>query len=52
MAVTRMEAADRKGIPVAFLVNRESRIVWVGHPMPLEEHTIESLLAETIQNQK
>jgi thiol-disulfide isomerase/thioredoxin len=52
MAVTWMEAADRKGIPVAFLVNRESRIVWVGHPMALEEHTIESLLAEAIQNQK
>jgi thiol-disulfide isomerase/thioredoxin len=52
MAVTWMEAADRKGIPVAFLVNREGRIVWVGHPMALEEHTIESLLAEAIQNQE
>ena len=36
MAKNWMEAADQKGIPTAFLVNKEGNIAWIGHPMELE----------------
>jgi thiol-disulfide isomerase/thioredoxin len=41
MAKAWMEAAGQGGIPSAFIVDKESRIAWIGHPMqmdkPLEE---------------
>jgi thiol-disulfide isomerase/thioredoxin len=41
MAKSWMQAAGQNGIPTAFVVNGESKIVWIGHPMtmdkPLEE---------------
>ena len=46
MAKTWMEAADRKGIPSAFLVNTKGTIAWIGHPMQLKEQAIEAALAE------
>lgn len=45
MAKTWMEAADRNGIPSAFLVNSKGVIIWIGHPMELEEETIQAALA-------
>jgi thiol-disulfide isomerase/thioredoxin len=38
MATTWMKAANRNGIPTAFIVDRDSKIAWIGHPMAgLEE---------------
>jgi len=37
MAKTWMQAAGQNGIPAAFIVNKESRIAWIGHPMQMEE---------------
>jgi thiol-disulfide isomerase/thioredoxin len=32
-----MEPAELRGIPSAFIVDREGRIAWVGHPMQMDE---------------
>ena len=45
MAVTWMDAADQNGIPTAFIVNQHGRIAWIGHPMELDEKTLEDILA-------
>lgn len=45
MAKTWMEAAGRKGIPSAFLVDTKGVIAWIGHPMELKEAVIEQVLA-------
>lgn len=45
MAVNWMEAAGQSGIPTAFLVNKEGKIAWIGHPMTLKESLIEEVLA-------
>ena len=37
MAKTWMEAAGQPGIPTAFIVNREGKIAWIGHPMAIDE---------------
>jgi thiol-disulfide isomerase/thioredoxin len=37
MAKEWMEAAGRRGIPSAFIVDREGRIAWQGHPMQMDE---------------
>lgn len=41
MAKAWMEAAGQDGIPTAFIVDRDNRIAWIGHPMgmdrPLEQ---------------
>jgi thiol-disulfide isomerase/thioredoxin len=37
MAKAWMEAAGQNGIPTAFLIDRDGRIAWIGHPMELEE---------------
>ncbi|MGC4030738.1 MAG: TlpA disulfide reductase family protein [Tepidisphaeraceae bacterium] len=36
MAKTWMKAAGQNGIPTAFLVGKDSKIAWIGHPMELE----------------
>ncbi|HWQ90819.1 MAG TPA: TlpA disulfide reductase family protein, partial [Clostridia bacterium] len=33
MAETWMEASGQTGIPAAFLVDKEGKIAWIGHPM-------------------
>jgi tetratricopeptide (TPR) repeat protein len=33
MAVSWMDAAGRNGIPTVFIVDREGRVAWIGHPM-------------------
>jgi thiol-disulfide isomerase/thioredoxin len=45
MAVTWMDAANQNGIPTAFIVNQQGRIAWIGHPMGLDEKTLEDILA-------
>jgi len=45
MAKTWMVAAGQNGIPAAFLVNKEGKIAWIGHPMSLKETVIEEVLA-------
>lgn len=32
-----MTAADQSGIPTAFIVGKEGRVEWVGHPMGMDE---------------
>lgn len=45
MAITWMEAAGQNGIPAAFLVGKDGKIAWIGHPMSLKESVIEEVLA-------
>lgn len=45
MAETWMEAAGQNGIPAAFLVGKDGKIAWIGHPMSLKEKVIEEVLA-------
>jgi len=44
MAINWMKAADQNGIPTAFIVNRQGKIAWIGHPMALEESVLEQIL--------
>jgi len=45
MAETWMAAADRNGIPSAFLVDTKGAIAWIGHPMELKDNVIEQVLS-------
>jgi hypothetical protein len=47
--MTRLAAktANRNGIPVAFLVNRQGRIAWIGHLMALDEDLLELLTSSS-----
>jgi thiol-disulfide isomerase/thioredoxin len=45
MMATWMEAAEREEIPTAFVVDKESRIAWIGHPMALNDSIIRQVLA-------
>lgn len=45
MAETWMKAAGQNGIPAAFLVGKDGKIAWIGHPMSLKESVIEEVLA-------
>lgn len=47
MGKTWLKAAGVDGIPTAFLVGKDGKIAWVGHPMALEEGVIEQVLAGT-----
>jgi tetratricopeptide (TPR) repeat protein/thiol-disulfide isomerase/thioredoxin len=44
MFTTWMNAAGQSGIPTAFLVDKQGRIAWIGHPMGLKEEVIEQVL--------
>jgi thiol-disulfide isomerase/thioredoxin len=37
MAKSWMRAAGRNGIPSAFIVNKDGKIAWMGHPMAMDE---------------
>ena len=37
MAKTWMTAAGQNGIPTAFIVNKEGKIAWIGHPMEMDK---------------
>lgn len=52
MAEGWMEAAGQRGIPAAFLVDKQGKIAWIGHPMSLKEKTIEQLLEGTYDVKK
>jgi thiol-disulfide isomerase/thioredoxin len=45
MADTWMAAAGQDGIPTAFLIDTNGVIAWIGHPMTLQEETIDQVLA-------
>jgi tetratricopeptide (TPR) repeat protein len=36
MATTWMKAAGRNGIPCSFIVDRDTKIAWIGHPMQMD----------------
>jgi tetratricopeptide (TPR) repeat protein len=44
MAETLMKAAGQGGIPAAFVVNKEGKIAWIGHPMTLKESLLQEVL--------
>jgi thiol-disulfide isomerase/thioredoxin len=44
MAQTWMKAAGKNGIPTAFIIDRNGKIAWIGHPMKMEE-PLEKILA-------
>jgi thiol-disulfide isomerase/thioredoxin len=46
MAVTWMKAAEQNGIPTTFVINKQGRIAWIGHPMGLDEKILEEILAD------
>ena len=52
MAETWMQAAGQNGIPTAFLIDKQGKIAWIGHPMQLKEGTIEQVLAGTYDLKK
>ena len=40
-----MEAAEQDGIPTAFVIDQQQRIVWIGHPMDKLDEVLEKVLA-------
>ncbi|MEN9362337.1 MAG: hypothetical protein RL095_3872 [Verrucomicrobiota bacterium] len=46
MFETWMLAAGKSGIPSTFLVGKDGRIAWIGHPMGLAESIIEEALSK------
>jgi tetratricopeptide (TPR) repeat protein len=47
MAQTWMKAAGRNGIPSVFIIDREGRIAWVGHPLGGMDEALEQIVAGT-----
>lgn len=45
MANNWMKAADQNGIPAAFIVNQDQKVVWVGHPMAGIDKALDEVLA-------
>ena len=46
MAKTWLAAAGQNGIPCGFVVSKQGKIAYIGHPMSLKESLLETLLAE------
>lgn len=46
MAATWMKAAGQNGIPTAFIVDKEARVAWVGHPAAMDG-PLEKIVAGT-----
>ena len=44
MAETWMRAAGRGGIPCAFVVDKDGKVAWIGHPMSGLDEAVEKLL--------
>ncbi len=42
-----MVAAQQQGIPCAFVVGKDQKLAWVGHPAQLDEKLLEQILAGT-----
>ena len=47
MSATWMQAAEQGGIPTAFVVDKKGSVVWIGHPMELEEAMLLKVVAGT-----
>jgi thiol-disulfide isomerase/thioredoxin len=47
-----MKASGSSGIPTAFVVNKEGKIAWIGHPMTLKESVIEEIAEGKFDIQK
>ncbi len=52
MAQNWLAAAGQNGIPAAFLIGKDGRIAWIGHPMNLEDSMIEDVLAGKFDTKK
>ena len=52
MAATWMKAAGQNGIPTAFVLDKQSKIAWIGHPMELNESLVAQVLDGTFDVQK
>ncbi len=50
MATNWMNAAGRNGIPCAFIVGRDGRIAWIGHPAAMDK-VLEEVVAGTFDVQ-
>ncbi len=50
MAETWMKAAKQNGIPTAFVVDKEGKIAWIGHPMAGLEGVVEKVIAGTFDS--
>ena len=50
MAKAWLEAADQDGIPTAFLIGKDSKIAWIGHPTRLGD-VLKQVLAGTFDPQ-
>ena len=37
MGVSWLAAAEQDGIPAAFIVNKEGKVAWIGHPMEMDK---------------
>ncbi|HEY2083823.1 MAG TPA: redoxin family protein [Verrucomicrobiae bacterium] len=46
MLTAWMEAADRHGIPCAFIINKKGVVAWIGHPMEMTEKLWEDVLTD------
>lgn len=49
--VSYMEAAGQNGIPTAFIVGKDKKIEWIGHPMRMDE-PLEQIVADKWDRQK
>jgi hypothetical protein len=47
MAETWMQAADQRGIPAAFVVDKKGVIAWIGHPATLNEDILGQIVDGT-----
>jgi tetratricopeptide (TPR) repeat protein len=46
MATSWMQAAEQEGIPTAFIVNKDGKVAWIGHPMEMDK-PLEKIVAGT-----
>jgi tetratricopeptide (TPR) repeat protein len=44
MAKTWMEAAQQPGIPTAFVIDRDGKVAWIGHPMMGLDETVQKVI--------
>jgi thiol-disulfide isomerase/thioredoxin len=52
MSKTWMEASGQGGIPCAFVVGKDGKIAWIGHPMQGLDKVVEGVLAGTFDAKK
>ena len=52
MNKTWLDAAGINSIPTAFLVGKDGRIAWIGHPNDLTDEIIEEVLAGKFDHSK